>query len=168
MGWLPGSADLRRGSEPWELLHMFMVSCRKATQLCHLSWVLSHVWGLSWLPQLCSMSLILQQASLGMIPQQKQKSGYKCQNASSKFSYICCHSLGQNKAYDWTQSQEMGQNSHHHHHPSSQHAQNKEVVQRYTAKGLGPERGKNWAHVSISCSHIRKNLPTLIAGKERE
>lgn len=110
---------------------------------------LSHMSGASvGLSRFCSMDLIPQQASLGMLPQQKQKSEWECRNASSFcLSHICCHSLGQNKCHDLAQSQEMGQNT-----------PDEVVVQGYIAKGFSPGRDGivHLLYIRPSVSHIVK------------
>lgn len=164
MGWLPGSADLSHESSficSWSAVgkpRSFAISAG----FSHMSGASAGC--LSFVPWVSSSSRL---AWAWFHSKNKRVGTNAKMHHQSSLTFAAIPSAKTNHM-TWTQSEEMGQNSHHHHHPSSQHAQNKEVVQRYTAKGLGPERGKNWAHVSISCSHIRKNLPTLIAGKERE
>lgn len=99
---------------------------------------LSQVWVLCWVVSALLHGLVLPQASPGMLPQQRRKSGWKCRNTwSCCLSHICSLSLGHSRSRDRAQSQKMGQNT----PPRHTHTQWGRG-QSYIVKGLGSGRGE--------------------------
>lgn len=138
----------------------------------------SDVWGPGWLCQLCPVGLLLQQASLVTIPQQKLKTGRKREmhhqvSACLTFALIPLakiNDITEPKVKRWDRVA-TSPPAHTHTHArvcARTHTHmHTEAEQSYIVKGSGPGRGKELSS-SVSLSHIQKNLPTLIAGKERE
>lgn len=147
------------------LIQKSMISCKKFRQLCcHTPGASA---GLFSFAPWTSSSSRLAQACL----HSKSKEWVEMQKCVVKFlSHICCHFFGQKNSHDWAQSQDMEQNTtciHAHTHMHNQGGAGVwGMIQSYTAKGLGPGRGKELSPSSWSIIYP-KELANIDCRREK-